>query len=279
MLIMPSIKSHIPNFRNLAVYKDTLHFSVETYNLTTKFSENHGVIAHKLRRNAICLLTSLSEGNSSIYWKTELYHYNLLVQKVSASMAMLDLLTEIACLDADTVKSLHSEGEKIKRIISKLMMNAKKHSLNDDCDGINEIHPTDEHLILFNKESINETFQLSLNFESRIKTELESFPSSERGNIIDQLSRASNSVTMSLKALTENEQSLSLKEIVQKLSTASGSAGECASLLDASLMLKMLKHDTHHELDSISTKIRSQLADFIEQTTFKKENHHAIFSL
>jgi four helix bundle protein len=101
-----------------------------------------------------------------------------------------------------------------------------------------------------------EVYKKALIFSNKIYKTVESFPSCERNNMVDQLRRASTSVYSNI---AEGNANYYYGKEYDRLNTSIGSISECRAFLDMAIMQKYVSRETYDSLDKDAEEIFKML--------------------
>lgn len=107
-----------------------------------------------------------------------------------------------------------------------------------------------------------EVYRKALIFSNKIYRTVESYPSFERNNLVDQLRRASSSVYSNI---AEGNANYYYRKEYDRLNTSIGSISECRAFLDMSVMQKYITKDTYEYLDKEAEEIVKMLVGLMNR--------------
>lgn len=107
-----------------------------------------------------------------------------------------------------------------------------------------------------------EVYRKALIFSNKIYRTVESYPSFERSNLVDQLRRASSSVYSNI---AEGNANYYYRKEYDRLNTSIGSISECRAFLDMSVMQKYITKDTYEYLDKEAEEIVKMLVGLMNR--------------
>ncbi|MEL4026676.1 four helix bundle protein [Lysinibacillus endophyticus] len=107
-----------------------------------------------------------------------------------------------------------------------------------------------------------EVYRKALIFSNKIYRTVESYPSFERNNLVDQLRRASSSVYSNI---AEGNANYYYRKEYDRLNTSIGSISECRAFLDMSVMQKYITKETYEYLDKEAEEIVKMLVGLMNR--------------
>ncbi|WP_137744610.1 four helix bundle protein [Robertmurraya siralis] len=107
-----------------------------------------------------------------------------------------------------------------------------------------------------------EVYKKALIFSNKIYRTVESYPSYERNNLVNQLHRASSSVYSNI---AEGNSNYYYGKEYDRLNTALGSIAECRAFLDMSVMQKYITKETYEYLDKEAEEIVKMLVGLMNR--------------
>lgn len=107
-----------------------------------------------------------------------------------------------------------------------------------------------------------EVYRKALIFSNKIYRTVESYPSFEQNNLVDQLRRASSSVYSNI---AEGNANYYYRKEYDRLNTSIGSISECRAFLDMSVMQKYITKDTYEYLDKEAEEIVKMLVGLMNR--------------
>lgn len=129
---MAEKKTFVGDFRDLEVYKKSLHFSKKIYKVVESFpSFERNNLVDQLRRASSSVYSNIAEGNANYYYRKEYDRLNTSIGSISECRAFLDMSVMQKYITEETYKSLDKEAEEIFKMLI-AMANRIEKILNEE---------------------------------------------------------------------------------------------------------------------------------------------------
>ena len=253
-------KQYVGNVRDLTVYQKALLFCKVMYGIAKRLPQQESYIADLMKRSSCSVVANLAEGNTNFYYRKELNHLNSSISKIAESRSALDLLRMQGYINESVYKSADLRGEEILKMIIKLMQRIERKLDQDDLD---ETEVGNKAVKL--EIDLSQLFEKATTFNNLILGVVQQYPSTEKNNQIDQITRASQSILQNL----ENVENVSYPQQLLSLNTSLGSISECKAFLDISVMQNFISNEQYSELDNLGREILDLIIECMNQVEQK----------
>lgn len=266
---LSSKKPYVKNVRDLKAYRDALLFCKVMYEIAKRIPPDDSFIADLLKRSSSSVVANLAEGNTNYYYKKEYNHFNTSLSQLAVSRSALSIIRMQGYIDESVYKSADLRGEEILKMIIKLMQRIERKLDQDDFDETEIGNKAVKFEI-----DLSQLFEKATTFTNLILGVVQQYPSNEKNNQIDQITRASQSIIQNL----ENVENTSYPQQLLSLNTCLGSISECKAFLDISVMQNFISNEQYSELDNLGGEILDLIIERMNQVEQKYEEGHKAVS-
>src|SRR5690606_17578592 len=214
---MTSKKPYVGDVRGLKVYRDALLFCKVMYEIAKKLPIQEQYLADLMKRSSCSVVANLAEGNTNYYYKKEYNHLNTSLSKLALCRSTLCIIRMQGYINESVYKSADLRGEEILKMIIKLMKRIERKLDQDDFDETEIGNKAVKFEI-----DLSQLFEKATTFTNLILGVVQQYPSNEKNNQIDQITRASQSILQNL----ENVENTSYPQQLLSLNTCLGSISE-----------------------------------------------------
>ncbi|MCI1592649.1 four helix bundle protein [Heyndrickxia oleronia] len=124
---MAEKKTFVGNFRDLEVYKKSLHFSKKIYKVVERFpSFERNNLVDQLRRASSSVYSNIAEGNANYYYRKEYDRLNTSIGSIAECQAFLDMAIMQKYVSREVYVSLDNEAEEIFKMLIAMINRIEK---------------------------------------------------------------------------------------------------------------------------------------------------------